>query len=130
LGVRSALKLDLGCTAAELVYGSTLRLPGEFFNSNKNSQTVPPQTYLDNLRELIRELQLTLPRLPDSQKVFISQEIQTCTHVFIRKEGSKKSLTPPYDGPFKVLKRTEKTMTLDVNGHTQTIAIDRLKPAF
>ena len=31
LGIRIALKEDLGCTAAELVYGTTLRLPGSFF---------------------------------------------------------------------------------------------------
>ena len=31
LGIRSALKEDLACTSAELVYGTTLRLPGECF---------------------------------------------------------------------------------------------------
>ena len=32
LGIRSSLKADIGCTAAELVYGTTLRLPGSYFN--------------------------------------------------------------------------------------------------
>nr|CAH8876148.1 unnamed protein product [Trichobilharzia regenti] len=31
LGIRNALKTDAGCTSAELVYGTTLRLPGELF---------------------------------------------------------------------------------------------------
>ena len=31
LGIRTTLKEDLKCTAAELVYGTSLRLPGEFF---------------------------------------------------------------------------------------------------
>ena len=30
LGIRTALKEDLQCSTAELVYGTTLRLPGEF----------------------------------------------------------------------------------------------------
>jgi transposase InsO family protein len=30
LGCRTAIKEDLSCTAAELLYGTTLRLPGEF----------------------------------------------------------------------------------------------------
>ena len=34
LGIRTALKEDLHCTAAELVYGMSLRLPGEFFSSS------------------------------------------------------------------------------------------------
>ena len=31
LGIRTALKEDISATAAEMVYGTTLRLPGEFF---------------------------------------------------------------------------------------------------
>ncbi|XP_071043117.1 uncharacterized protein [Parasteatoda tepidariorum] len=35
--LRSCLKSDIGCSVAELVYGSPLRLPGEFFiSSNQN----------------------------------------------------------------------------------------------
>ena len=32
LGIRTALKDDLHCSTAELVYGTTLCLPGEFFD--------------------------------------------------------------------------------------------------
>ena len=32
LGICTSLKQDIGCCAAELVYGTTLRLPGEFFS--------------------------------------------------------------------------------------------------
>ncbi|GFS86122.1 pol polyprotein [Nephila pilipes] len=32
LGLRAFLKENIGCTSAELVYGKTLRLPGEFFD--------------------------------------------------------------------------------------------------
>ena len=33
LGIRSAPKGDLGCSSAELVYGSPLTVPGEFLRS-------------------------------------------------------------------------------------------------
>ena len=39
LGIRSVLKEDLHCTAAELVYSTTLHLPGEFFNSTGHTDT-------------------------------------------------------------------------------------------
>ena len=32
LGIRTALKVDISSSAAEMVYGTTLRLPGEFFS--------------------------------------------------------------------------------------------------
>ena len=31
LGIRTSVKQDIGCSAAELVYDTTLRIPGEFF---------------------------------------------------------------------------------------------------
>lgn len=130
LGIRSTYKQDLHCTSAELVYGAPLRLPGEFFEAPKTSASLPSHTYLENLREIFQQLQPTPPRLPSSRRVFVSQDLTTCTHAFLRKEGLKRSLTPPYDGPFKVIDRTAKTMTLDLHGRTEIVAMDRIKPAF
>ncbi|GFW74947.1 probable RNA-directed DNA polymerase from transposon X-element [Trichonephila clavipes] len=42
----------------------------------------------------------------------------------------KKPLQAPYDGPFKILHRTDKTFDVDINGRKSTISIDRVKPAF
>ncbi|HBK82804.1 MAG TPA: hypothetical protein DDZ41_04280, partial [Flavobacterium sp.] len=33
LGIRTAIKTDFGCTSADLVYGQTLRVPGDFVKS-------------------------------------------------------------------------------------------------
>ncbi len=35
-------------------------------------------------------------------------------------------LQPPYDSPYMVLARAEKFFTLDINGHLDTVSIDRL----
>jgi hypothetical protein len=35
----------------------------------------------------------------------------------------------PYDGPFKVIERKDKHFVLNRNGRTDTVPIDRLKPA-
>ena len=52
LGIRTTLKDDLHCNAAELVYDTTLRLPVEFFHSTKTDgvdtgtySTAQPQVY-------------------------------------------------------------------------------------
>nr|VZI02723.1 unnamed protein product [Spirometra erinaceieuropaei] len=45
LGIRAALKSDLGCSAAELVFGTTLRLPGEMITPTSRGADETP----DNL---------------------------------------------------------------------------------
>ncbi|GFQ85337.1 hypothetical protein TNCT_452081 [Trichonephila clavata] len=49
LGIRCSLKEDLKCSAAELVFGSTLRLPGEFFRS------------IDSLKLAFMEIEYPVP---------------------------------------------------------------------
>ncbi len=54
LGVRSALKEDLGCTAAELVYGAPLRLPGEFFTPCPDSASPELNSPLAGQAQLVK----------------------------------------------------------------------------
>ncbi|KAH6937726.1 hypothetical protein HPB50_003715 [Hyalomma asiaticum] len=40
-------------------------------------------------------------------------------HVCVRREGTRPSITAPYDGLFKVLSRTEKTFTMELHGREE-----------
>lgn len=54
LGHRSTIKADTNVTPAEMVYGTTLNLPGEFFNTSNKSIT---QTeYVNNLIQIFENL--------------------------------------------------------------------------
>ena len=55
LGIRSAVKEDIGCTAAELVYGTTLRLPGGYF-STADATTTTPSEYVQHLKTAMSSL--------------------------------------------------------------------------
>ncbi|KAG8198220.1 hypothetical protein JTE90_015316 [Oedothorax gibbosus] len=55
LGIRSCFKEDLGASSAELVYGTTLRLPGEFFRSSSSS-TTPTHAELNIKRNTLSAL--------------------------------------------------------------------------
>ena len=41
LGIRASVKEDLGCTASELVYGTTLRLPGQLLAPSQRGRARP-----------------------------------------------------------------------------------------
>ena len=49
--------------------------------------------------------------------------------VFVCHDATKAMLQRLYDGPFLVIGRTEKYLTINNNGTPDTVSIDRLKPA-
>ena len=50
LGIQTALKEYLHCTAAELVYGTTLQLPGEVFSGTTIANTPDPASYVAKIK--------------------------------------------------------------------------------
>ena len=56
LGIRTALKEDIHCTAAELVYGTTWNLPGEILSSH-------PDGHLTYLVKCVAELKAAMSQL-------------------------------------------------------------------
>ena len=129
LGIRTTLKQDLKCTTAEMVYGTTLRLPGEFFSHSAVHNDINPTSYPMQLKTLMQNI---IPSFTCQQqrKTHIHPNLLTCTFVFVRHDPVKKSLQPPYDGPFQVLRRHDKHYTLDICGKEKVISLDRLKSAY
>jgi len=62
--------------------------------------------------------------------VFVSKDLQTTSHVFVRQDLVRRPLTQPYEGPFKVIKRCPKFYKLQMKGCVKNVSINRLKPAF
>ena len=130
LGVRTQLKDDLHCTSAELVYGTILHLPGEFFDESKAEATPDPTCYVTRLRDVMYHLQATPVHKQQATNVYVSPTFKSCSHVFIHHDAVRKPLQKPYDGSYKVLKHTDKHFTIDINGRNEVVSTDRLKPAF
>ncbi|GFY21826.1 hypothetical protein TNCV_1169701 [Trichonephila clavipes] len=99
LGLRTALRPDTNHTIAQMVYGSNIRLPGEFFNPP--SIQIDPETFVTTLQTFMDELKPTKPSPPKNQKIFVHKDLKSCTHVFVRVDCVRKALEPPYDGPFQ-----------------------------
>ncbi|KAK3884609.1 hypothetical protein Pcinc_011128 [Petrolisthes cinctipes] len=52
------------------------------------------------------------------------------SHVLLRHDGHRQGLQYTYDGPYKVLRRMDKTFTILRSGKKEIVSIDRLKPAY
>ncbi|KRX72422.1 hypothetical protein T06_2972 [Trichinella sp. T6] len=51
------------------------------------------------------------------------------SHVFVQETNRTNSLAPFYSGPYRVLDRSEKVITIDNEGVISKVAISRTKPA-
>ncbi|VUZ38598.1 unnamed protein product [Hymenolepis diminuta] len=57
LGIRTAVKEDLNCPAAEMVFGVSLKLPSQFVSPSDKSFWPNPVSYVERLRSHMQNLQ-------------------------------------------------------------------------
>ncbi|GFT52406.1 retrovirus-related Pol polyprotein from transposon 17.6 [Trichonephila clavipes] len=69
LGLRASLKKDILCTPAELVFGTTIRLPGEMFDSSKPDDDV--LNFVSKLKSPMQSLHPKPPKHHSKRPVFI-----------------------------------------------------------
>ena len=101
LGIRTAPKEDLNCSAAELVFGSTLIIPGQFVS--------PPQRQHDSL---ITKFVPKTTDLHGNSKCSPIKALDTADFVFVRVDRHKIPLCRSYEGPFRVIGKGDKTFTI------------------
>ena len=85
LRVRPTVKERLDRSAAEMIYGTTLRLPGEFTQQYTADANTDLENYSDKLCVAMSRLRLCPPRETHQTNILQYKEIETCTHVFLRR---------------------------------------------
>ena len=56
---------------------------------------------------------------------FIHKDLWDSTHVFLRKDSTRRALEPPYSGPHKLIARTYKKIKIVVRGRQVNVSADR-----
>nr|VZI30599.1 unnamed protein product [Spirometra erinaceieuropaei] len=111
LGIRAALKSDLGCSAAELVFGTTLRLPGEMITPTSRGADETPDNLVLRLRQFMRSLSPVPSQAPMTEP-YVEKDLNKCTYVSVRSDRERQPLESLYEGPFSVLARHTKTFRI------------------
>ena len=128
LGLRTVPKDGISSSAAELVYGTPLTVPGQFIDPSSNSQ--PMSASNDPFSSTVKKLSpLPISHHRLSPSAAISQSLRDSQFVFIRQDGHRGPLQRPYEGPFRVVASGEKTFRIMVGSREEIISADRLKPA-
>ena len=132
LGLRTTHKEDLEASPAELIFGETLTLPGELLLPGNNDRNISFER-AELVRNLRHDVALLLPTPGTAHKqpnIHVPRSLENATYVFVRHDAHRGPLEPPYDGPYNVIERREKTFVVNIPGRgLETISIDRLKAA-
>jgi len=129
LGIHSAWKEDLKASSAELVYGSPLLLPGEFFTPSP-SECTDVTDFAPRLKVHIGKLRPIPTSRHAAPSTLIFKDLATTSHVYLRHGPLRGAIQAPYVGTYRVLHRGDKTYTIEVQGVAKTVSTDRLKPAY
>jgi len=130
LGIRAAWKEDVQTTAAELVYGQTLRLPGQFLCRRPTDEEDDATDFVGRLRSQFNGLRPADGTRHGERRAFIYKDLATAGSVFVRRDAPRNALEAPYDGPYAVVSRGEKVSVVQMHGESRSVSIDRLKPAY
>ncbi|GFX56932.1 retrovirus-related Pol polyprotein from transposon opus [Trichonephila clavipes] len=112
LGLRGAIRPDSNHSIASKVYGTNIKLPGEFFEPP--TIKMDQETFVSQLQEFMEDLKPVPSNSVKHQRIFVHKDLRSCSHVFVRIDRVKKSLEPPYQGPYKVVERSDKFFTLSM----------------
>nr|VZI22741.1 unnamed protein product [Spirometra erinaceieuropaei] len=126
LGIRSSLKSDLDCSAAGLVFGATVRLPGQMISPTPRVAVEDPTNLLHRRRQFLRTHSPPRPSVSDS---YLEKDLATCSHVYLRCDRVRRPLEPPYDGLFRVISRGTKNFRIQRGTREEVVSVDRLKAA-
>ena len=128
LGIRTVPKEDLECSSVEMVYGAPLTVPGDFLPRDQDTDDVAQ--FLPRLRETVRKLAPRPPVPHGTKPSSVPTALVDSRFVFVRRDSHRPPLTPPYEGPYKVLVHGDKSFVLDYGTRQDSVSIDRLKPVF
>jgi cleavage and polyadenylation specificity factor subunit 1 len=113
LGLRTCPKEDSAVSPAEAALAHNPMLPGLFIAPGARSNSVR-----------------TIPVRHHGTSLFsVPTSIRTASHVFIRVDAHRTPLQRPYQGPFPVIRRDDKTCTVLCRGSETVVSLDRVKPA-
>ena len=110
LGLRTSIRADALCSPSDLVYGGPLRLPGDLVSPSAASPAL--SEFASRLKTVMSQacpMPVVHHGVPPSR---VDRRLLQASHVFLRVDAVRRPLVAPYEGPYAVLERSEKTFVI------------------
>ena len=105
-------------------------LGSKIAGSNNKNRISPGSIFVRDLQENFRKLSPLSPVHHGTAKTYLPRDLMSAEQVYVRHDAHRGPLVRPYDGPFKVLCRSDKHFDILRNNKPTRVSIDRLKPAY
>ncbi|UYV81576.1 hypothetical protein LAZ67_20001572 [Cordylochernes scorpioides] len=102
---------------------------GTFFDDPPSASS-PTEPWLEDFKRAMASLKPAPSKPHGNRHVYVPKPLETCSHVYLRRDLILPPLAPPYDGPYEVLFMKPKIYKLKIKKRSTWVSIDRLKPAF
>lgn len=131
LMLRTSPRSDGQPSPAEIVFGTTLRLPIDLLVPPTTREYLDPADYSDRLKEHMQKVTPIITKHNISSNTsYIDPRLKIASKVWVR-NMTKKGLEPNYVGPFDVLKLSSNYVTIRRhNGRTDTVSVNNVKACF
>ena len=126
LGLRVAWRENPNCSPAELVYGSSLRIPGEFIDTQNNRQCEPTSQFLRDLQHAMHSAIPPPTMYHTTPQQHLPPNLAQSGYVYVRVDSHRSPLQRPYEGPFRIIATLDKYFTLDINGRSDKVSVDNV----
>jgi len=130
LHLRAAPREDTGLSPAEALYGSPLVLPGQFLEAPED----PSPKFFADLRSSIAASNPAPARHNVSEKErqpsVLPSSLLQAEFVLVRRDSVRPPLSPLYDGPYKVLQRSQHFFKIQMGERSDNVSVHRLKAAY
>ncbi|XP_066982797.1 uncharacterized protein [Macrobrachium rosenbergii] len=110
LGLRTSPRANGDPSAAEKIYREPLIIQGKLVTEDWHNPSV------QRLCDIVRKFAPCQRTYTDRSTAFTPPGLSSTTHVFVRDDAARPSLTRPYRGPFRMLERNNKAFRLALNG--------------
>ena len=94
-----------------------------------NSEPNDRSAILRQVREIAQARQPVQGTDHSKQIIYFPTALESADFVFVRVDKVKTPLESPYEGPYRVLERHERSYKLDFGGRSDWVSLERIKPA-
>ena len=126
LTLRATAREDEKHSPAQVVFGEDLRLPNQFQETPREE---PSLSFLPALQQWVTEQVPTPTRQQPTYQTHWPPSLKAAPYLFLRRDAHTSPLECKYSGPYEVLQRDDKHVTLKVNSRPYVAAWARMKEA-